>query len=181
MKDPTMSHSIHCACGQVVIALSGEPIISCECHCNSCRDAADRMGTLPGAAPVQAANGGTPYVLYRKDRVRVMTGAEQLREFRLTPDSHTRRVVASCCNTPLFTEFKDGHWLSLFASLWPESSRPAMEMRTMTSDLPAGVTLDDTLPNAKRQSGGFIAKLLWAWVAMGFRVPRVEVAGELKL
>ena len=126
------------------------------------------------------AEGGTPYALYRKDRVRFTAGTDRLREFRLTPTSATRRVVATCCNTPVFTEFSSGHWLSLYADLWPEENRPAMQLRTMTSDLPATVTLDDRLPNAKRQNFAFFGALLGAWIAMGFRVPRLGfIEGEI--
>jgi hypothetical protein len=49
-----------------------------------------------------------------------------------------------------------------------------MQLRTMVSDLPNAMHLDDRLPNAKRQTLGFYAALLGAWVAMGFRVPKLD-------
>jgi hypothetical protein len=49
----------------------------------------------------------------------------------------------------------------------------------MTSDLPDASVLPNDLPNAKTQPLGFMAKLLWAWVAMGFKTPKVAVAGTL--
>lgn len=169
-----------CRCGAVRLQVSGKPIIAAECYCTSCRTAGERFEALPGATAVLNDMGGTPYVLCRKDRVRFVAGAELLREFRLTPGSPTRRVVASCCNTPMFTEFQNGHWLSLYAGLWPEAQRPAMQLRTMVSDLPEGVVLDDRLPNARHQNFAFFAGLLGAWVAMGFRVPKLDfVRGEL--
>jgi hypothetical protein len=118
-------------------------------------------------------------VLQRKDRIRFVSGAEHLREFRLKPDSLTRRVVAVCCNTPIFTEFQAGHWLSLYASLWPEGERPAMEMRTMAGDLPDPSILPSDIPNLRSQSGGFFGRLVWAFIAMGFRMPKVAVNGQL--
>lgn len=166
-----------CRCGTVRLAVDGPPIIAAECHCASCRAVAQRLATLPGAPEVRVENGGIPYVLYRKDRVRFLAGAERLQEFRLTPASKTRRVVAGCCNTPLFTEFENGHWLSLFSSLWPEGTRPSPELRTKTSDLPPGTVLPHDIPNHRHQSGRFFAKLLGAWIAMGFRVPKITVAG----
>jgi len=45
------------------------------------------------------SDGGTDYVLYRKDRVQCVTGQEYLEEHRLKPDSPTRRVIATCCNS----------------------------------------------------------------------------------
>ena len=169
--------ALACRCGTVRLAVHGAPIIAAECHCDSCRAAARRLGDRPGAPDVRAANGGVPYALYRKDRVRFLAGTEALQGFRLTPASKTRRVVAGCCATPIFTEFESGHWLSLFASLWPGETRPAPEIRTMTGDRPAGTVLDASVPNARRHTASFMLKLLGAWVAMGFRVPKVTVAG----
>jgi hypothetical protein len=163
-----------CRCGKVRMILDGPPLLTAECHCNSCREGAARMAALPGGASVVADNGGTPYVLYRKDRVRFVAGAELIGAFRLTPKSHTRRVLATCCDTPLFTEFQGGHWLSIYSSLWPEESRPEPQMRTMVSDLADPSVLPDDIPNSKTQPLGFMAKLLVAWAAMGFRTPKID-------
>ena len=54
-------------------------------------------------------------------------------------------------------------------------------MRTMASDLPEGVTLPDDIPNAKKQSLGFFAKLFGAWAAMGFRNPKMPNTGEINI
>jgi len=176
----TQSTQLACACGEVQLTVEKAPIISAECHCNSCRDAGRRLQALPGAAAVLKPNGGTHFVLYRKDRVHVLKGTELLKEFRLTPESTTRRIVASCCKTPVFLEFKGGHWLSLYGQLWPEGTLPPLDLRTMTSDLPEGTVLPDDVPNGKRQSFQFFARLLGAWIAMGFRSPQIGyVNGEL--
>ncbi|MEP3332417.1 hypothetical protein [Sedimentitalea sp.] len=45
-------------------------------------------------------------------------------------------------------------------------------MRTIASDLPDGANLPDDILNAKQQRFGYFAKLLGAWVAMGFRNPK---------
>lgn len=163
-----------CRCGAVRLEVQGAPMISAECYCNSCREAGRRLSALDSAPAMLNANGGTPYALYRKDRVRFTQGSELLRQFKLKPDSPTRRVVASCCNTPIFTEFSHGHWLSLYADLWPDDTRPPMALRTMTSDLGPEVTLDDALPNARHQNLAFYFALLTAWAAMGFRVPKLD-------
>jgi hypothetical protein len=167
-----------CACGEVQIQVEKAPIISTECHCNSCRAAGARLQTL-GAAPILKANGGTHFVLYRKDRIRFKRGDERLKAFRLSPEATTRRVVATCCNTPVFLEFKGGHWLSLYAGLWPKGSLPPLDLRTMTSDRPEGVALDEEVPSGTRPTLSFYAKLLGAWIAMGFRSPKVAVNGEV--
>ncbi|AKU89698.1 hypothetical protein AKJ08_0085 [Vulgatibacter incomptus] len=52
----------------------------------------------------------------------------------------------------------------------------------MTGDLPAGTVLPDDVPNCKRQSGSFFFKLLGAWIAMGFKRPKIAVGnGELQV
>jgi hypothetical protein len=169
-----------CACGQVHLEVERAPIVSTECHCNSCRAAGARLQSLPAAPPVLKTNGGTHFVLYRKDRIRFLKGAERLKEFRLAPAAKTRRVVATCCNTPVFLEFQGGHWLSLYGGLWPEGKLPPLDLRTMTSDRPDGSALSDDVPNGKRQSVSFFAKLLGAWIAMGFRSPKITVVnGEI--
>ena len=174
MKQTTQ---LRCACGHARFEVHGGPILSAECHCDSCRTAGARMQALPSAPPVLEPNGGTRFVLYRKDRVRFLEGTERLKELRLTPESSTRRVVASCCHTPVFLEFEKGHWLSLYAHLWGPGTVPPMALRTMTADLPPGTVLPDDLPNAKQQSVSFFAKLLGAWIAMGFRAPKIDVPG----
>lgn len=175
----TKNTQLVCHCGQLRLEVKGAPISSVECCCNSCRAAGARLLALPSAQPVLGPNGTTRFVLYRKDRIRFVQGTAQLKEFRLTPGSKTRRVVATCCNTPAFLEFQSGHWLSLYGGLWPAHALPALEMRTMVMDLPAGTTLPDDVPNASRQSFSFFAKLLGAWIAMGFRSPKIAVNGEL--
>ena len=171
---------ITCPCGAVAFALDGDPILAVECHCTSCREAGERLEALPGAAPIRAPNGGTPFALWRKDRVRCLRGAEHLRSLRLTPDAPTERVVATCCNAPMYLSFRQGHWLSLYAKRWPDGIGPAPAERTMTGDRPDRAALPDDIPNSRRQSARFFAKLLWAWARMGFRNPSVvDVRGEL--
>jgi len=173
-----MTQRLACACGDFQLEVEQPPIIATECHCNSCRDAGARLRRA-GVSPVLEENGGTQFVLYRKDRVRFVKGAERLREFRLTPEAKTRRVVATCCNSPAFLEFESGHWLSLYAGLWPEGARPLPEIRTMTSDRTDPAPLPDDVAYGRRQTLGFYAKLLGAWIAMGFKSPKIAVKGEI--
>ncbi len=173
-----MTTNLACACGTVRLVVERAPLISSECYCDSCRDAAGRMARLPGGRRVDNAAGGTHFVLYRKDRVRIPAGQDELRAFRVKPGSPTRRVIAACCNTPMFLEFKGGHWMSLYAGLWPRGTAPAAQIRTMTGDLPEGTVLDDALPAGAWTTAGFYARLLAAWIAMGFRSPAVAIEGD---
>ena len=176
----TPVRTLTCACGKVHFELDRTPIVSAECHCTSCREAGARLEALPGAPAVREQNGGTRFVLYRKDRVRIVEGAGLLRAFFLAPTSTTRRVIAGCCNTPMFLEFKGGHWLSLYATLWPAQQRPLPQLRTMTSDRTSPEPLGDDIPSGPLQSATFFAGLLGAWIAMGFKVPKVPITGTLE-
>lgn len=172
---------LSCRCGQLRLEVIGAPISSPECCCNSCREAATILEALPGAPPFREPTGTTRYVMQRKDRVRFLSGTEHLRAFRLTPESGSRRIVATCCNTPVCLELKGGHWLSLYGVLWPSGTLPPPDLRTMAGDLPDPGILPDDVPNLKGQSGMFFAKLLLAWAAMGFRVPKLSFEpGELR-
>lgn len=163
-----------CRCRQVQMEVTGQPILSVACLCSDCQEASEVLGALPSAHPLVDDLGSTRFVMYRKDRVRCMTGQDQLREHRLTPASTSRRVVASCCNAPMFLELSGGHWLSLYGERWPDGTLPALQMRTMTRDAPDGVVLPDDVPNPKTHTLGFFARLFGAWVAMRFRAPRID-------
>ena len=156
------------------------PIMSTECLCTSCRTAAEILEALPGAPPLREATGGTRTEVYRKDRVRCVKGAANLREFRLTDITKTRRVVAVCCNTPILLDFTQGHWVDLYGPLWPEGTLPPLQLRTMTGDLDDPSVLPDDVLNAKSHSARFFLRLMGAWVAMGFRRPVIDyVDGQL--
>lgn len=165
--------TVACLCGRCRITPSGQPILAAECHCDSCRRAADAYEALPGAPRERSLTGGVPYVLWRKDRVGPIVGDELLAAYRLKPGAKTRRVVATCCNAPMFLEFSAGHWLSLNAARFPDSQRPAMEFRTMTADRGETPPLPCDIPNLRGHNGRFMLRLLGAWAAMGFRNPRV--------
>jgi hypothetical protein len=165
--------TIACLCGRCRITVSGHPILGAECHCDRCRRAADAYEALPGAPKERSATGGVPYVLWRKDRVGPIAGEEILLSYRLKPGAKTRRVVATCCNAPMFLEFAAGHWLSLNAARFPDGQRLAMEFRTMTADRGEAPPLPEDIPNLRGHNGRFMLRLLGAWVAMGFRNPPV--------
>ena len=120
------------------------------------------------------SDGGTDYVLYRKDRVQCVAGQEYLEEHRLKPDSPTRRVMATCCNSGMFLDFTKGHWLSLYRNRFPAGA-PPLEMRVMTKDRREGVALADDLPNYDGHSGKFMLRLIAAWIAMGLRRPEITL------
>ena len=161
-----------CACGQVTLEAIGAPILSAVCYCESCRSAGRQFEQAPGAPSVLNANGGVDYCLFRKDRVKIKCGGDRLRECRLTAASATRRVVATCCNAPMFLDFTNGHWLTLYRDRLPDDA-PPLEMGVMAKDRPAGSALPDGIPTYLTYPAKFMVKLLAAWAAMGFRRPKV--------
>jgi hypothetical protein len=162
-----------CRCGQVEMQVTGDPLLHGICYCKSCQQAGRLHQAVSGADSILAADGGTEYVLYRKDRVSCVKGGNLLEERRLKAESPTRRMFARCCNSAMFLDFTKGHWLTVYRGRLPCDIPPAT-MRMMTADRPNGVALpDDGLTNCPGQSGKFLLKLLAAWMAMGFRRPAV--------
>jgi hypothetical protein len=168
-----------CRCGKVKLEAVGRPILTASCYCASCQEAGSRFEQLPSAPPVLNADGGTDYVLYRKDRVQCVTGQEYLEEHRLKPDSPTRRVIATCCNSGMFLDFTKGHWLTMYRNRFPAGA-PPLEMRVMTQDRRDGVALADDLPNYDGHSGKSMLRLIAAWIAMGLRRPEITLGKTVR-
>ncbi len=178
--NPHTSMTASCQCGAVVLDVVGAPIVHTACYCASCQEAGRRIEQMPGAPPVLDADGGTDCLVFRKDRVRCVQGAERLEAHQLKPDSPTRRMVAACCNSAMFLDFRRGHWLTLYRARFAEAV-PPLEMRVMTADRREGVVLPEDVPNYAAYTGKFMLKLLAAWVRMGFRTPNVEGVRSLKV
>lgn len=157
-----------CQCGKVKFEAVGPPILTGSCYCNNCQEAGRQFERLASAPSVLDPDGGTSLILYRKDRVHCSLGQQYLKEHRLKPDSPTRRVITTCCNSAMFLDFTKGHWVSMFRNRFPTSA-PSLEMRVMTKERRAGVEFADDVPNYSGHSGKFMLKLIAAWIAMGFR------------
>lgn len=145
-----------CLCGAVTLTLSGTPIASAACYCDTCREGSARIEALPNAPSVLEPDGGTEYVLYRKDRVTYARGSELLKDYKLDRSAKTNRMVASCCNSAMMMRFDDArHWVSIYrARLGPTA--PPIEMRICTGE-------GDYPP-------AFVMKLLSSFLATLFRL-----------
>ena len=161
-----------CRCGAVKLEAAGKPMLHAVCYCASCQAAGRGFEQLAAAPPVLDADFGTDFILYRKDRVRCVQGAERLQEHRLKPESPTRRLVASCCNSAMLLDFTKGHWLTLYRGRFA-GEVPPLQIRVMTADAPEWRPLPDDVPSYPGFPGKFMWKLLGSWAAMGFRRPRM--------
>jgi hypothetical protein len=170
MAEPprTRKKTARCACGSVELEAIGPPITSVACYCESCQEGSRRIEALPNGRAVCGPDGGTAYVLYRKDRVEYPKGSRSLRGLKLKEGSSTKRVVAACCDSPMFLEFEKGHWLSIYRAAL-RGGLPPLEMRVHTKSRPAGVHLPNDVPNHQGHSLKFMAKLFGAWIAMLLR------------
>jgi hypothetical protein len=169
------SLSATCQCGKVAFELAGAPILVAACYCTSCQRAGHAFEKMPAAPAVLDADGGTPLIVYRKDRIRCVQGREYLEERRLKPTSPTRRVFAICCNSAMFADFTKGHWLSLYRKRF-DADAPPVQMRLMTAERRGDVVLGEDLPNYRGRPGNFLWKLIATWAAMGFRRPDMGLA-----
>jgi hypothetical protein len=66
--------TVHCVCGQVAVEGIGAPIASVICYCDDCQEGARQIRSLPNAVSIEDPDGGTAYLVYRKDRVTYLKG-----------------------------------------------------------------------------------------------------------
>ena len=165
---PKTNLTARCSCGSVEIEATGTPITSVVCYCESCQEGSRQIEALPNGGPVCDSNGGTAYALYRKDRVEYSKGSPLLRGYKLRDESSTKRVVAACCDSPMFLNFEKGHWLSVYRTAL-RGELPPLEMRVHTKSKPPGSDLPNDVPNYPTYCAKFMAKLFAAWIAMLLR------------
>ena len=142
--------------------------MSTVCYCKSCQEGSRQVEALPNGRPVCDSDGGTACVLYRKDRVEYSKGSELLQGYKLRAESSTNRVVATCCNSPVFLNFEKGHWLTIYRTALQGGS-PPLEMRVQTKSRPVGTDLPNDVPSYSGYGLKFMAKLFAAWIAMLLR------------
>ncbi|MEK9279981.1 MULTISPECIES: hypothetical protein [unclassified Bradyrhizobium] len=163
-RSPTMIAT--CSCGSVELKAFGSPIVSNVCYCDDCQKGAEQIEALPNAGAVRDPDGGTAYILYRKDRIECSKGADLLRRYKLKQSSATNRVVAACCNSAMFMNFDTGpHWVSAYRARF-QGELPPLQLRICTKFKPDGVAPADDLPSYRGYSPGFMFKLLASRIAM---------------
>ncbi len=164
---PTTTTAVSCSCGKVEFEAKGPPIMAVACYCDDCQRGSREIQTLPHAPPVLGADGGTDYILYRKDRFECAHGREWLRDLRLKEGSPTRRVVAGCCNSALYLDFEKGHWVSAYRGRF-HAAVPPTQMHIQTRFKPHPDSTPGNIPSYRSFPPKFLGKLLFARIAMLF-------------
>lgn len=166
MNEPAETHLLRCQCGAVECAGQGAPIGTAVCYCDDCQAAGHQLQAMPGASPVLDPDGGTALTLFRASRFIVTRGADKLVPHKLTPESATTRMVASCCNSAMYLAFEKGpHWVSTLRNRFV-GEEPPIEYRHMTKFRTSTLPYPDTVPTYRRFPVRFLAAVLGDWIAM---------------
>jgi hypothetical protein len=157
-----------CSCGSVEIEALGAPIMSVVCYCDSCQEGSRQIEALTGAAPILGSDGGTAYILYRKDRIRYSKGAELLKGYKVEEKSKTSRVVATCCNSAMVMRFDDAkHWVPMYRTRF-QGDVPPLQWRICTKFKPENAVVPTDIPSSAMYPAGFVWKLLTSKLSMLF-------------
>jgi hypothetical protein len=155
-----------CLCGSVEIEAFGDPITSVVCYCDSCQEGSRRIEALPSATEILGADGGTAYILYRKDRINYSKGAELLTDLKLDERSTTSRVVATCCNSAMVMRFDDAkHWVPMYRARF-QGDPPPVQWRICTKFAPESAVIPTDVPSSTMYPAGFMWKLLSSKLSM---------------
>ena len=155
-----------CSCGRVELEAIGAPLISAVCYCDDCQEGSRQIEALPDARPVKDSDGGTAYIIYRKDRVKCTRGGPLLKGYKLREKSATNRVIATCCNSAMFLNFDDGkHWVDVYRNRF-QGDIPPLQIRICTKFKPGNGDVPSDVPSYSSYPLRFLAKLLTARIAM---------------
>ena len=157
-----MTETAHasCQCGNVAFEAIGSPITSVICCCDDCQEGSRQIEALPNAPGVQEPDGGTAYLLYRKDRFNCIRGDQLLQNLRLREKSPTKRVIARCCSSAMFLDFEKGHWFAVYRARLADAPPP--QMRIQTRFAPNGTEIRNDIPTYAAFPLRFMAKLVLA-------------------
>jgi hypothetical protein len=168
-RNPT--HVARCQCGAVEIGAWGEPIMVSACYCDDCQAAAQRLAVSADSQSASGADGGTEFMVFRRDRIACTRGKDQLQAMKLTATSKTRRMIASCCSTPMYVAFDDKRpWVSAFRSPFGAEA-PPVEMRICTRFKRSEEQAEDGVPNHPGYPAAMVVRLLAVWPLMLFSRP----------
>jgi hypothetical protein len=143
--------TLQCACGDVEIALTGDPVVHLYCHCDHCQ-------VVHGAAMAATA-------IYRSSDVTITRGEPRIWRLVSTP-----RYSCANCGVRLFAQGSEEHW-GINAYLLPEGLfRPSLHIYCKFARLP----VVDALPHfatVPARWGGSDETLAWPAPVSGAGVP----------
>lgn len=143
MSDAT--HTGHCFCGAVEVAVTGEPEAMGYCHCSSCRSWS--------AGPVNA------FSLWPMDAVQVTRGEDRLGGYAKTPNSVRR--WCKTCGGHVLTEHPEWGLVDVYAAILEDFDfRPALHVNYQETVLPIvdGLPKQKDLPEPMGGSGMLLAE-----------------------
>jgi hypothetical protein len=119
--------TIECLCGEVKMALQGEPLFSFYCHCDDCQ-------AVHGAAYI-------PGALYRYQQTRIVAGEPVIFRRRITA-----RGTCRVCGTRMFAEPPGEQIRTIIGTLLPpDTFHPTFHIQCQHARLP----VRDGLPHYK--------------------------------
>ncbi|HSZ52974.1 MAG TPA: hypothetical protein VK801_15515 [Caulobacteraceae bacterium] len=155
-----------CSCGAVEIEAVGRPIAAVICYCDDCQAAARQVEAMPGAPSFRESDGGTSFVVCRKDRIRSVRGESLLTKLKLRDNSPTNRKIATCCNSVMVLDFDDGkHWVDIYSAR-VKGSAPRPEALVCTKFAPEPLNNPDHIQASSGYSPRVMFKILKARVEM---------------
>jgi hypothetical protein len=165
------AHVAQCRCAAVEVGAWSDPIVVTACYCDDCQAASERLAASANSAPLAGADGGTDFMVFRRDRIACTRGADRLEVMRLRDVTKTRRMVASCCATPMYVSFDDKRpWVSAFRASFGADA-PPVQMRICTRFRRTEAKAKDGLPDHPGYPAAMILRILAAWPLMLFSRP----------
>jgi hypothetical protein len=165
------NHIARCRCGAVEIGAWSNPIVVAACYCDDCQAASERLATSANGAPAAGADGGTEFMVFRRDRIACTRGVDNLKVMRLKDATKTRRMVAGCCATPMYVGFDEKRpWVSALRAGFGAGA-PPVEMRICTRFRRPEHKVEDGLPDHPGYPAAMILRVLAVWPRMLFTRP----------
>jgi hypothetical protein len=165
------SHVAQCRCGAVEIGGWSNPLVVAACYCDDCQVASERLAASANGGPTAGADGGTEFMVFRRDLIACVRGAENLQAMRLTAATKTRRMVAGCCTTPMYVSFDDKRPCVSSYRAGFGADAPPVEMRICTRFRRPEYKAEDGLPEHPGYPAAMILRILAAWPRMLFSRP----------
>lgn len=154
-----------CSCGNVELEVTGDPLLCASCHCADCYEGSRQIEALPNAGPVLDSYGGTPHMVYRKDRVRYLKGTQLLKRLKIHDDS-PNRVYAACCNSYMLLDIPGPMpAVPVFRGRF-QGEIPQLEMRINAKFKPDAANIPRDVPCYPSFPLKFVKKILGAKIAM---------------